>query len=87
MKFADADMDMPFAELSESARQLLLYGSGVVSAGTYSVRPVPIMGICFLALGCLALLAPATWSNLLLSLGFGGLHIIFGAIIARHYGG
>jgi hypothetical protein len=37
--------------------------------------------------GVLALLAPATWGNLLLAAGFGGLHIIFGILIARKYGG
>jgi hypothetical protein len=66
---------------------LLLYGAGVVSGGTYSVRPVPIMGFCFIALGLVGFVVPESWLNLLLALGFGGLHILFGTIIARKYGG
>jgi len=65
---------------------LLLYGAAVLSGGWASVRIVPLMGACFMLLGTMALLVPG-YNEQLLSAGFGGLHLIFGTVIAVKYGG
>jgi hypothetical protein len=66
---------------------LLLYGTGVVSGGAFSVRIVPVMGSCFMIAGAMALLAPAAWAEVFMLAGFCGLHLVFGLMIARRHGG
>jgi hypothetical protein len=66
---------------------MLLYGVGVVAAGTFSVRVVPFMGIAFMLVGTVALFAPPTWATACMVAGFGGLHLLFGTLIARRHGG
>jgi hypothetical protein len=69
------------------AAWLLLYGASFVSSGAYSIRVVPVMGVCFMVLGLVACFVPFPIGNALMGVGFGGLHILFGSIIARSYGG
>jgi hypothetical protein len=66
---------------------MLLYGAAVISAGTYSVPSVPVMGAAFMLFGAGALLAPPAWHTALMIAAFGGLHVAFGVWIARRHGG
>jgi hypothetical protein len=66
---------------------LLLYGCAVLSASTVMMagitRLVCLMGALFVALGVLAFVLPAAAHTVLLGLGFGLLHIVFGFLIGR----
>lgn len=77
---------------------LLLYGVGVFAGGTFSVRIIPLMGLCFALPGAalsllpdtasqFTVIGPMTVADVFLAAGFGGLQIVFGAIIAKKYGG
>ena len=66
---------------------LLLYGAGVLAGGMFSVPVVRAVGMCFMAAGLAASLTPPEWGNIWLAIGFGGLHVGFGAYIARNLGG
>ncbi len=66
---------------------MLMYGTSVVAGGAFSVRIVPVLGMLFLATGAVTLFLPHAWGNVLMALTFGGLHIVFGLIIAKYHGG
>jgi len=66
---------------------LLLYGTAIVTGGAFSVRVVPVMGLCLMIVGAIALFAPAVSGDLFMALGFGVLQIGFGIWIAQNHGG
>jgi hypothetical protein len=66
---------------------MLLYGVAILAGGAFSVSLVPAMGGCFVLAGAITLFVPPSWNNMLLAAAFGGLHILFGILIARKYAG
>jgi hypothetical protein len=66
---------------------LLLYGTGIVAGGAFSVPVVPAQGILLMLTGTAALFAPVEWRDYFMAFGFGMLHVMFGYVIARRYGG
>ncbi len=66
---------------------LLLYGTGALVGGLFTIAAVRVIGVSFMALGVAALVTPPAWGNLWLGLGFGGLQLAFGVHIARKHGG
>ncbi len=66
---------------------LLLYGTAIVTGGAFSVRVVPIMGMCLMLLGATALFVPRSLGDLFMAFGFGVVQIGFGIWIAKRYGG
>jgi hypothetical protein len=66
---------------------LLLYGTAIVTGGAFSVRIVPLMGLCIMIFGAAALFSPARWGDAWMAAGFGAVQIVFGAWIARRFGG
>lgn len=66
---------------------LALYGAGVVAAGAFSTRSIPWLGTACMALGAASLLGAPVPPDVVLALGFGVLHVVVGARIARRHGG
>jgi hypothetical protein len=60
---------------------LLLYGCAVMAASATTTRLVGWLGGVFVLFGIAALLLPISAHNLVLGVGFGGLHLLFGAYL------
>jgi hypothetical protein len=66
---------------------LMLYGTGVLTGGAFSVAPMRVLGLVFMALGVAAMFTPPAMGNVWLGIGFGALQVVFGLYIAKRHGG
>ncbi len=62
---------------------MMLYGTGVYTAGLFSIRAPRILGLAFIAAGVLSLLAFQKYGVITAALSFGLLHIVFGLYVIR----
>jgi hypothetical protein len=60
---------------------MMLYGTGVYTAGLFSIRPPRVLGMTFIAAGIVALLWFQQYGVVSAALSFGLLHIVFGLYI------
>jgi hypothetical protein len=63
---------------------LLLYGTGVVVAGSYSTRLIQGLGASFMALGAVSAFTPWPTATIMTTAGFGGLHLLAGLLVLGH---
>ena len=66
---------------------LLLYGTGIATGGAFSERIVPLTGIAFMLAGVAALSLAEPGPDAWMAVGFGGIHIAFGALLIWRHGG
>jgi hypothetical protein len=66
---------------------MLLYGAGVATGGAFSVKLIPVLGVLFMVVGAITLFLPVGLGDWMMAATFGGLHIVFGWIVARRHGG
>jgi hypothetical protein len=62
---------------------MMLYGTGVYTAGLFSIRPPRVLGLTFLGMGVVALLCFPQYGVVSAALSFGLLHIVFGLYILQ----
>jgi hypothetical protein len=63
---------------------LLMYGCGLISTSASTTRIVGMLGALFVLLALVAFMLPDSLQTVVLAIGFGALHIIFGFLIGRN---
>jgi hypothetical protein len=62
---------------------MMLYGTGVYTAGLFSIRAPRVVGLTFLVLGMFAMLVVPQYGVVSAAMSFGLIHIVFGLYVVR----